>query len=80
MELIESLKDIPDDTELRFQMDDGCCSDWFDLDAPRVSTYIADGIHNKFNEVQIRFYSLPHFKTCIRSGRMNRLLEECEKK
>lgn len=76
-ELIEELKKVPPDTEVSFQMNDGCCSDYMDLefDFHNIETY-NPGTKREWNSCQIRMCAIRGYTSCIKAGATKRFLDE----
>jgi hypothetical protein len=68
-ELIEELQKVPGDTNIEFQMNDGCCGDYIILELSSADAE-THNFHNEpeYSTVQVRFKAIEGFTSCIQSG------------
>lgn len=76
-DLIKALLEVDQDAKVLFQMDDGCCGDYFELDNPDLDLETDQYKDEKW--VQIRFPSLPFLSSCISSGLAQRAVAKHRK-
>jgi len=87
-DLLEELKGVDPEAEVYFQMNDGCCSEVFDLGDPFIDATMdahkKDPVTGKWgwvkavgNEQSVRIIlpALEYFRSCIKSGRMKRFYD-----
>lgn len=77
MKLVEYLKQfegMDSEAEVCFSMQNGCCGDTFDLEAPEIDQFKTIGRRAGEPEhyVTIRFPALDFLSSCIRSGAAQR--------
>lgn len=75
-ELIEELQKVPEDTEVYFQMNDGCCGDYIEmeLDSAEADTHIISKT-SQFSIIQIRLKALPGYTSCIKSSKTKEFIK-----
>lgn len=71
-QLIEELQKVPGDTEVQFEMDDGCCGDYMELELG-----FAEGDNFKYDkkdhyQMRIRVHAIEGFTSCIKAGKTKR--------
>jgi hypothetical protein len=60
-ELRELMRELDDDADVQFSMDDGCCGDYLTLELA-FSDAILAGL------MELRFKAVPGYRSCIQSG------------
>ena len=69
-DMIELLKDLPDDADIAFAMIDGCCGERLELEVEENMLEAYGGF------AFITFSALPGYRSCLQSGTTKRLDEE----
>ena len=75
-ELIKELQRVPGNTNIEFQMSDGCCGDYMVLDL----SFVDAETHKfpkepRYSTVQIRFKAIEGFTSCIKASRTKEFIE-----
>lgn len=79
-DLLEKLNEADPESEVFFNMDDGCCGDYeqlgdpYDVDIDPKSKYFPEGM------VQVRFRAPWFLNTCITSGQAKKAAESHKKR
>jgi hypothetical protein len=75
-ELIKELQNVPGDTEINFEMDDGCCGEWMDLELNFVDAEVVDVKFETYTVCKIRFKAIDGFTSCIKSGSTKQFIKK----
>lgn len=80
-ELIEELKNVPEDTKIVFTMDDGCCGDFFQLEFSSCDTdKVSLPKEEPYYKCEIRLKAMEGFTSCIKSGRTKEFIKSLDLK
>lgn len=74
--LIEELKKVPADTEINFEMDDGCCGDYMELDLAFAEALSYDKDTHHF---RVRVQAIEGFQSCIKSGNTKKYIQSLKR-
>jgi hypothetical protein len=76
-ELIEELQKVGPETEIQFNIQDGCCGDYIELDIidSEFGTRFKDTKHEE-DLARFMFAPLPGYNSCSQSGGTKRLDEK----
>lgn len=79
-ELILELSKVPEETIIEFQIADGCCNDYEQLNLlfADADTYVYT--NETIHTIQIRFEALTGFESCIKAGRTKEFIKTLYKK
>lgn len=65
-ELKEMIANMPDDADLSFQMQSGCCGEFEEMEISYTDIY--EPHRDWQGSLLFRFHALPGYKSCIQAG------------
>lgn len=76
-DILEELEGVDPDTDVSFELRQGCCDDYESLDVVDFGAFtLTDGVHH----VRLMFDNLPGYESCISTGQIKSFIKKRELK